>query len=110
MFTQTPRFLEFIRKDPWRLREVSARFLLISRVLDWRLARRIGNLRLPILLFLAGKDPIIDNRGVRDLLSTARSHVRLQLLNDAVHAIQFDQLERLVRDIGIFIEEVEGAC
>lgn len=110
MFTQTPRFLEFIRKDPWRLHEVTARFLLISRILDWRLARRIGNLRLPILLFLAGKDPIIDNRGVANLFSAVKDQVRLQLFDDAMHAIQFDQMGRLVRQIGTFVEEVEGRC
>jgi alpha-beta hydrolase superfamily lysophospholipase len=110
MFTQTPRFLEFIRKDPWRMHEVTARFLLISRIMDWRLARRIGNLRLPILLFLGGKDPIIDNRGVVDLLSAVKDQVRLQLFEDGMHAIQFDQTGRLVRQIGTFVEEVEGRC
>jgi acylglycerol lipase len=108
MFTHTPRFLDFIRADPWRLQKVTARFLLTSRVLDRMITKKIANLRLPILLFLAGKDPIIDNHGVEDLLSAVKNHVRVQIFTDAIHAIQFDQMERMVRDIGSFIEEVEG--
>jgi pimeloyl-ACP methyl ester carboxylesterase len=108
MFTHTPRFLDFIRTDPWRLEKVTARFLLTSRVLDWMIAKRIANLRLPILLFLAGKDPIDDNRGVEDLLSAVKNRGRVRIFADAIHAIQFDQMEQMVRDIGRFIEEVEG--
>jgi acylglycerol lipase len=107
MFTNTPRFLDFIRRDPWRLQKVTARFLLTSRALDWMIARRIANLRLPILLFLAGKDPIIDNQGVADLLSGVTSQVRLQIFDEAIHAIQFDQMERMVREIVNFVEEIE---
>jgi len=107
MFTHTPRFLDFIRADPWRLEKVTARFLLTSRALDRMITKKIANLRLPILLFLAGKDPIIDNRGVRDLFSGVKNQVRVQIFDDAIHAIQFDQMERMVRDIGKFIEEVE---
>lgn len=108
MFTHTPRFLDFIRADPWRLQKVTARFLLTSRVLDRIITKKIANLRLPILLFLAGKDPIIDNRGVEDLLSTVKNRVRARIFADAIHAIQFDQMEQMVRDIGNFVEEVEG--
>lgn len=107
MFTNTPRFLDFIRRDPWRLQKVTARFLLTSRALDWMIARRIANLRLSILLFLAGKDPIIDNQGVLDLLSAVKNQVRLQVFDEAIHAIQFDQMERMVRDIVNFVEEIE---
>jgi acylglycerol lipase len=108
MFTHTPRFLDFIRADPWRLQKVTARFLLTSRVLDWTIARRIAKLRLPILLFLAGKDPIIDNQGVLELLSAVKNQVRLQIFEEAIHAIQFDQMERMVLQIANFVEDIEG--
>ena len=110
MFTHTPGFLDFIRTDPWRLQKVTARFLLTSRALDWMIARRIANLNLPVLVFLAGKDPIIDNQGVSEILATVKSQVRLQIFAEAIHAMQFDQMERLVREIGTFVEEVEGRC
>jgi pimeloyl-ACP methyl ester carboxylesterase len=110
MFTHTPRFLEFIRKDPWRLQKVTARFLLISRALDRMIAREIDNLRLPVLLFLAGNDSIIDNRGVLDLLSAIKDQMRLQLFDEAIHAIQFDQMEPMVQRIAAFLKEVDGRC
>jgi pimeloyl-ACP methyl ester carboxylesterase len=110
MFTHTPGFLDFIRKDPWRLQKVTARFLLTSRALDWMIARKIDNLGLPVLLFLAGKDSIIDNQGVSDLLSAVKHRVRLQVFDEAIHAIQFDQMELMVREIETFVEEVEGRC
>jgi acylglycerol lipase len=110
MFTHTPRFLDFIRNDPWRLHEVTARFLIGSLILDWMVARKVDELRQPILLFLAGHDPIIDNRGVLDLLSAVKSQVRLQLFDNAIHAIQFDQMEFMVHRIGAFLQEVEGQC
>jgi alpha-beta hydrolase superfamily lysophospholipase len=106
MFTHTPRFLDFIRADPWRLQKVTARFFLTSRVLDRTINKEIANLGLPILLFLAGKDPIIDNRGVLDLLS--KNEVRVRTFDDAIHAVQFDQMERLVGDIVNFVAEVDG--
>jgi hypothetical protein len=39
-----------------------------------------------------------------------KDQVRLQIFADAIHAIQFDQIERLVREIGTFVKEVEGRC
>jgi pimeloyl-ACP methyl ester carboxylesterase len=108
MFTRTPRVLEFIRHDPWRLHEATARFLVASRILDLRIGRRIEELRLPILLLLAGHDPIIDNRKVLNLL--ARNDVQAQTFDDAIHAIQFDQMEPMVQRIGSFLQQVEGRC
>ena len=110
MFTHTPRFLDFIRNDPWRLQKVTARFLFASRSLDWMIARRIDRLRLPVLLFLAGNDSIIDNRGVLDLLAAIKHQVRLQLFDEAIHAIQFDQMEPMVQRIVAFLKEVGGRC
>jgi acylglycerol lipase len=110
MFTQTPDFLEFIRHDPWRLQRVTARFLFTSRVLDWMIARKIDNLALPVLLFLAGNDPIIENRGVVDLVSAVNKQVRLRLFDEAIHAIQFDQMEQMVSEIRSFLDEVERPC
>ena len=76
MFTQTSRFLEFIRNDPWRLREVSGRFLLGSHYLERMIKKRVRDLRLPILLFSAGKDRIIDNQAVLDALSALASQIQ----------------------------------
>lgn len=110
MFTHTPHFLDFIRRDPWRLQNVTARFLFASRALDWMIARRIDRLRLPILLLLAENDPIIDNRGVLELLSAARHPVQSQVFSEAIHAILFDQMEPMVQRIAAFLKEFDRQC
>ena len=110
MFTQTSRFLEFIRNDPWRLREVSGRFLLGSHYLERMIKKRVRDLRLPILLFSAGKDRIIDNQGVLDVLSALEEgQVQRHHFEEASHSIQFDQVESMVDRIVAFIDQVDEA-
>jgi len=109
MFTDTPRYLDFIRHDPLRLRRVTGRFLLASRFLDRLIDRRISELEPPLLLLLAGKDQIIDNGGVLKVLSHVRpGQVRLHEYEDAIHSIQFDQLDRMANDLIAFLNQVEN--
>jgi alpha-beta hydrolase superfamily lysophospholipase len=109
MFTASQQVLEFIRRDPLRLRRVTGRFLLASRSLDRLIARRIGEIHLPLLLLLAGKDRIIDNEGVLKVLSHLRpGQVHLRQYEDAIHSIQFDQLDRLANDMIAFLDQAEG--
>jgi len=100
MFTATPRHLDFIRHDPLRLHTVSARFLWQSRRLDWRLKRAQENGHAPVLLFLAGKDRIIDNEATRRVFAR-RSGREVKILEypDQTHSIQLDAPDRLTRDI-----------
>ncbi len=110
MFTETPRFLRFIREDPWRLREVSAHFLWNSLYLDRVVRARIGELRLPVLLFTAANDRIIDNQGVLDALAPLREgQLRVHRFDNAGHSVQFDELETLVDRIADFVEARDGA-
>ena len=100
MFTTTPRFLEFIHNDPLRLKHATARFLFQSHQLDGYIDRLMPNNRLPILLFLAGRDRIINNDGVKALLKRGQqSLLDVRLYKDQTHSIQFDAPERLVRDM-----------
>jgi pimeloyl-ACP methyl ester carboxylesterase len=106
MFTETPLYLEFIRNDPWRLTTVTARFLLASLKLDRHIARSIPSLRPPVLLFLAGRDPIIDNHGVLRMLSALpKEQLRLEFLEAAAHSLEFDQADFLVTRMSRFFEE-----
>jgi pimeloyl-ACP methyl ester carboxylesterase len=106
MFTTTPEHLAFIREDPWRLKQVSGRFLMASRALDRRIRDGIARLELPVLLLLAGHDRIVDNDGVAELLAPVRS-LRVRRFEDATHSIQFDQLPEMVTEISSFLDEVE---
>ena len=99
MFTTTPRWVRFIRKDPLRLHEVTARFLLQSEKLEKRVERGMKKNHVPLLLFLAGRDRIIDNAAVRTLVESSAGPVKTVVYEDQTHSIQFDAPDRLVRDM-----------
>jgi acylglycerol lipase len=100
MFTTTPRHLDFIHRDPLRLKYATARFFFESRRLDGYIDGLMPSLRLPVQLFLAGGDRIIDNQGVRRVLEQG-GHSKLEIVTyeDQTHSIQFDAPERMVEDI-----------
>ncbi|MFH0943819.1 MAG: alpha/beta fold hydrolase [Planctomycetota bacterium] len=107
MFTETPEVLEKLRRDPLRLRYASARFFYQSLRLDGLVDDLIGQNRCPIELFLAGKDQIIDNEAVLELLRRgAGGPLKEVLYEDQTHSIQFDATDRLVRDMVAWIENV----
>jgi alpha-beta hydrolase superfamily lysophospholipase len=99
MFTETPAFLEALARDPLRLRTATARFFMVSRGLDGLVEQRIGELRLPVLVVLAGHDRIVDNPGVLELLRRVPAPLTVRTYEDQTHSVQFDAPERLVADI-----------
>jgi pimeloyl-ACP methyl ester carboxylesterase len=111
MFTRDSLYLDFIRKDPWRLRRVTGRFLIASLRLERRIARRFRDLRLPVLVFLAGRDPIVDNERVLELIaSLPAGQARVRTVPEAVHSLQFDEQELLVEETAAFLERLEGGA
>jgi L-alanine-DL-glutamate epimerase-like enolase superfamily enzyme/alpha-beta hydrolase superfamily lysophospholipase len=59
MYTENPPYLDFIRNDPLAMREASAQFLIDAFLWDRALPRR-HDLRVPLLVMQAGRDPIVD--------------------------------------------------
>jgi alpha-beta hydrolase superfamily lysophospholipase len=105
MFTTTPRFLEYIRTDPLRLHRVTARFLMESRSLDGYIDRRMPRNLLPILVFLAGRDRIVDNEGILAVLERGtQEELEVITYEDQTHSIQFDAPKRLVTDTTAWLE------
>ncbi len=100
MFTTTPRYLDYIEKDPLRLTDATARFYWQSNRLDAWLDNNIDTLDTPLLLFLAGRDRIIDNAGVIELLQRAWL-LEFEIIDypDQTHSVQFDDPDRLVQDL-----------
>jgi len=91
MFTATPRWLAYLRHDPLRLRQVTASFLFASRRLD-RFTRTAHRHRgVPVALFLAEHDRIIDNertrRWFRELPWPSR---RIIEYRNAHHTLEFE--------------------
>lgn len=105
MFTTTSQHLHYIRTDPLRLHTVSAGFLWQSRRMDKLLDRTAGAPHPPILVFLAGRDRIIDNEATRRFLSGNQDH-RVTIIDyaDQTHSIQLDAPERLIADVIAWME------
>jgi alpha-beta hydrolase superfamily lysophospholipase len=100
MFTTTPRHLDFIHRDPVRLKYATAGFFFESHRLDGYIDGGMSSLRLPVQLFLAGGDRIVDNEGVRLVLAQgAQEKLEIVTYEDQTHSIQFDAPERMVQDM-----------
>ena len=100
MFTTTPVYLDYIRRDPLRLHSATVRFFWQSRRLDKYVDRHIAGNRLPVQLFLAGQDRIIDNDGVLEVLQQGRAPgLDVLRYEDQTHSIQLDAPQRLVDDM-----------
>ncbi len=99
MFTTTPGNLEFIQGDPLRLKYATAGFFFESHRFDSYIDEHIPELRVPVQVFLAGRDTIIDNEGVRSVLAEAvRKQPEIFTYEDQTHSIQLDSAERMVQD------------
>lgn len=100
MFTTTPRYLAYIQDDPLRLTEATARFFMVSHGLDGYVDEHVPENRAPVLLFLAGRDRIIDNAGVIEVLERgAQDSLKIVEYPDQTHSIQFDAPARMVDDM-----------
>ena len=91
LFTDTPRWREFVAGDPLSLRDVTIRFSSADVRLT-RLAREGAELvRTPTLLMLSGRDLIVDNRRCREYLRRSGAiHKTLIEYPNAAHTIEFD--------------------
>lgn len=109
MFTTTPLYLDYIRDDPLRLTSATVRFFWQSHRLDKYVDKNIADNRLPLQLFLAGNDTIIDNDGVLAVLELGREPgLDVIRYDDQTHSVQLDAAQRLVDDMTEWIK-IHGA-
>ncbi|MCH7224827.1 alpha/beta fold hydrolase [Haloferula sp. A504] len=100
MFTTDPDQLAYIRNDPLRLHTVSAAFLKESIRMDRMVERSEDREYPPLLLFLAGRDRIIDNEATRELVTRdPQRPVKIVEYPEQTHSIQLDAPDRLARDM-----------
>lgn len=91
MFTATPRWIEYLRGDPLRLRKVTADFLIASRRLDRFPRKAHEHAGVPVHLFLAEHDRIIDNEKTRQWLRALPWPVRrITEYRGAHHTLEFE--------------------
>jgi alpha-beta hydrolase superfamily lysophospholipase len=91
MFTDAPRWREYVDKDPLSVRDVTIRFAAADRRLT-RLARQSAPfIHTPTLLVLSGRDRIIANARCRAYFSrTAAVHKTLIEYPNAAHTLEFE--------------------
>ncbi len=105
MFTTDPEQLAYIKNDPLKLHTVSAAFMWQSLQMGRLVAKADHGKHPPMLVFLAGKDRIIDNQATRDFVTRDPSReVKIIEYPDQTHSIQLDAPGRLARDIVRWIE------
>ncbi|PWT96789.1 MAG: hypothetical protein C5B53_08935 [Candidatus Melainabacteria bacterium] len=92
MYTNEPDYLQFLEKDPLRLKEVTASFLIATLFLSLR-AKRAGKfISLPVLIVQSGADQIVDIERVGEWYAgMASENKTMRIFPDAFHSIDFDR-------------------
>jgi len=91
MFTDNPRYLDFIARDRLRLTEATGCFFVASTVLTWLSSRCAARLRVPLLVLQSGRDQIVDVDGVRKWFDrVASGNKSMRLFPECEHSLDFD--------------------
>jgi alpha-beta hydrolase superfamily lysophospholipase len=91
LFTDVPQSQDFIRDDSLALHQVTMGFLLESEKLDRLAQQAAGEVHLPTLLMLAGRDRIVDNAATKRFFETLPSpNKRLIEYLEAAHTLEFE--------------------
>jgi alpha-beta hydrolase superfamily lysophospholipase len=92
LFTDSPRWREFIAHDPLVLRSVTWRFAQEDRRLTQFARRSAPFLHVPLLIMLSGQDRIVDNGRTRRFFGrVAGSHKTLIEYGGAAHTLEFER-------------------
>jgi alpha-beta hydrolase superfamily lysophospholipase len=91
LFTADAGWQAFIRRDPLALREATVGFQHANRDLDRIVRDGAGRIRCPVLLMLAGRDRLADNRATARFLEQIPSTDKTLIeYADAVHTLEFE--------------------
>lgn len=91
LFTDSPEWQEFLRKDKRLLRMGTARLLMTSVFLDREIRGAAPSIQTPVVTFLAGRDRIIDNERVRQYVDGFKStDKRVIEYPEAHHTLEFE--------------------
>jgi alpha-beta hydrolase superfamily lysophospholipase len=100
LFTQTPRWLAFLRDDPLALHRATARFLVSSVWMDRYVRGAARRVAVPALVLLAGRDRIIDNARTRAFVARFAGPTEVIEYPEAHHTLEFEpDPERFIGDL-----------
>jgi alpha-beta hydrolase superfamily lysophospholipase len=107
LFTTNPRWLQFLRDDPLRLHQATARLLIESVRLDGYLRFVPKYVHVPVLMLLAEHDRIIDNAKVRAFVDRFATPDKEVLEYPAAHhTLEFEpDPERFIGDVLRWLEK-----
>jgi len=91
MFTSNTRYLDFIRKDKMRLRQLTCRFFNEIVRMEDEFSDINYKIALPVLVLLAGEDDIVDNRKTKDWFRKLASDDKtIKVFDDFCHVMPFE--------------------
>ncbi len=110
LFTDTPNWREFIRRDELGLHRVTVDFLAANLDLNRRVEEHLERIAGPVLLMLAGRDAIIDNNATRALLNRLTNAQRTLIEYPAArHTLEFEpDPEPFFADLTTWMESLPG--
>jgi alpha-beta hydrolase superfamily lysophospholipase len=88
-FSELPPFVQFVRDDPLLLRTAPARLFYEIHRARGRLPEAARALRAPVLVAMAGDDPICDNARNRRLLAHVTCEKEIREYPGARHILEF---------------------
>jgi len=108
MFTSNKKWLKHIENDPLRLKHIPAQHLLEIAGMGRNLKNASGNIRLPVLLMLAGIDEIIDAAGVKRWYEKLPSRDKtFKFYKDFHHILTFEEdAGEVMEDVAEWIKRV----
>jgi alpha-beta hydrolase superfamily lysophospholipase len=109
LFTTNPRWQDFFRRDELTLRQCSAGFYLASRRMDKITARLKESPPVPIHLFLAGDERIVDNDRTESFFAGLRwPETKTTTYPLARHSVEFEGDPTIYfRDMVGFLDGIE---
>jgi acylglycerol lipase len=91
MFTENPKYLEFINNDELRTTTANAHFLVETIKMQYLARQAASLLELPVLLLQSGKDAIVDFKAVNTWYERLKTHDRsYRLFDNACHSLDFE--------------------
>ena len=111
LFTANPVMLEFLQNDPLKLTEATASFFITSRRLDMQIPKIVSKLTMPVYLFLAEHDRIIDNEATMELLHsvikpTGEIRQPAKVYQGTHHTLDFEaEPAEFLKDLGKVLQE-----
>lgn len=107
MFTANEKYLKYIANDSLRLRYIPARHLLEIANMGRRLKEASDNIKVPVLLMLAGIDNVIDTRLCRRWYDGLPSNDKtLKVYKDFHHILTFEErADEVMEDIANWVNK-----